>query len=66
MYGWDGTLITDKSYFQDYGLYKVQSSTNLLTSTPDYVVSQAYFQGRGERSFFDLRAMYFYGFSTPG
>jgi LPS-assembly protein len=64
VWGWDGTLITDKSYFQDYGLYKVQPIGNLLTSTPDYVVSQAYLQGRGERSFFDMRAMYFYGFSS--
>jgi LPS-assembly protein len=64
VWGWDGTLITDKSYFQDYGLYKVQQQSNLLISTPDYVVSQAYLQGRGERSFFDMRAMYFYGFST--
>jgi len=64
VWGWDGTLITDKSYFQDYGLYKVQQQTNLLISTPDYVVSQAYLQGRGERSFFDMRAMYFYGFSS--
>jgi LPS-assembly protein len=36
----------------------------LLTSTPDFVVSQGYLQGRGERSFFDMRAMYFYGFSS--
>jgi LPS-assembly protein len=64
VYGWDGTLITDKSYFQDYGLYRNVQATNLLTSTPDYVVSQAYLQGRGERSFFDLRAMYFYGFTS--
>jgi LPS-assembly protein len=27
-------------------------------------MSQAYLQGRGERSFFDLRAMYFYGFTS--
>jgi LPS-assembly protein len=64
VYGWDGTLITDKSYFQDYNLYRRVQFTNLLASTPDYVVSQAYLQGRGDRSYFDLRAMYFYGFST--
>jgi len=63
VYGWDGTLITDRAYFQDYGLYRRQN-VNLLASTPDYVLSQAYLQGRGERSFFDARAMYFYGFSS--
>jgi len=63
VYGWDGTLITDRAYFQDYGLYRTQN-VNLLASTPDYVLSQAYLQGRGDRSFFDARAMYFYGFSS--
>ena len=37
---------------------------DLMRSTPDYVMSQAYLQGRGERSFFDLRALYFYGFTS--
>jgi len=64
VYGWDGTLVTDRAYFQDYGLYRKFQSNNLLATTPDYVLSQAYLQGRGERSFFDMRAMYFYGFSS--
>jgi LPS-assembly protein len=63
VYGWDGTVISDKSYYQDYGFYKY-ASMDLLRSTPDYVMSQAYLQGRGERSFFDLRALYFYGFTS--
>ncbi len=64
VWGWDGTVITDKAYFQDYGLYRGAQNSILLASTPDYVVSQAYLQGRGERSFFDARALYFYGFSS--
>jgi LPS-assembly protein len=64
VYGWDGTLVTDRTYFQDYGLLKRVQSANLLATTPDYVTSQAYLQGRGEKSFFDMRAMYFYGFSS--
>jgi LPS-assembly protein len=64
VYGWDGTLITDRAYFQDYGLYRRQATSTLLGTTPDYVVSQVYVEGRGERSFFDIRAMYFYGFSS--
>ncbi len=64
VYGWDGTLITDRAYFQDYGLYRRFQTTNLLATTPDYVLSQVYLQGRGDRSFFDMRAMYFYGFSS--
>lgn len=64
VYGWDGTLVTDRAYFQDYGLYRRVQTGNLLATTPDYVLSQGYLQGRGERSFFDMRAMYFYGFSS--
>jgi LPS-assembly protein len=64
VYGWDGTLVTDRAYFQDYGLLRRVQTTNLLATTPDYVTSQAYLQGRGEKSFFDMRAMYFYGFSS--
>ena len=56
--------ITDKSYYQDYGFFKIANVNDLLRSTPDYVRSQAYLQGRGERSFFDMRAMYFYGFTS--
>jgi LPS-assembly protein len=63
-WGWDGTLISDKTYFQDYGLQKNVQSANLLRSTPDYALSQLYLVGRGDRSYFDLRTMYFFGFST--
>jgi LPS-assembly protein len=63
VWGWDGTLLSDKTYFQDYGLYKAVQSANLLKSTPDYALSQLYISGRGDRSYFDARTMYFYGFS---
>ncbi len=63
VFGWDGSLITDKSYYQDYGFYKSANATDLLRTTPDHVRSQAYVQGAGARSFFDLRAIYFYGFT---
>ena len=48
---------------QDYGLYKVRQSADLLRSTPDYALSQLYIAGRGDRSYFDARALYFFGFS---
>jgi len=64
VWGWDGTLMTDKSYFQDYGLYRNVQQNSLLKSTPDYILSQLYIVGRGERSYFDARGMYFYGFTS--
>ena len=64
VWGWDGTAISDKTYYQDYGFFKIANSHDLLKSTPDYVLSQGYLQGRGTSSFFDMRAMYFYGFTS--
>ena len=42
-----------------------QASNLLKFVTPDYALSQVYLAGRGDRSYFDARAMYFYGFSRP-
>jgi len=64
VWGWDGTLLSDKTFLQDYGLQKNLQSSSMLRFTPDYALSQAYLAGRGERSYFDVRAMYFYGFSA--
>jgi LPS-assembly protein len=64
VYGWDGTLVSDKAYFQDYGLYRAPAGAAMAGMTPDYIVSQTYLQGRGDRSYFDARALYFYGFTA--
>jgi LPS-assembly protein len=64
VWGWDGTLLSDKTYLQDYGLIRSTSITNLMGFvTPDYALSQVYLAGRGDRSYFEARAMYFYGYS---
>jgi LPS-assembly protein len=60
-WGWNGSVLTDKRYYNDYGFYKTAPSTNLLQTTPDYVPSVAYLQGRSEKSYFDARVMHFYG-----
>jgi LPS-assembly protein len=62
-WGWDGTLLSDKTYLQDYGLYKAVAAANMLRATPDAALSQLYLSGRGDRSYFDARTLYFYGFS---
>jgi LPS-assembly protein len=66
VWGWDGTLLSDKTYFFDYKLQQgLQSSNfNFIGLTPDAAISQAYIAGRGERSYFDARALYFYGYSV--
>ncbi len=64
VWGWDATLLSDKTYFQDYGLQKNIQSATALRLTPDHAVSQLYLAGRGDRSYFDVRTLYFYGFSV--
>ncbi len=63
VWGWDGTLLSDKTYLQDYSLQKSLQGADLLRSTPDYALSQLYLAGRGDRSYFEARTLYFYGFS---
>ncbi|MCZ8374293.1 MAG: LPS-assembly protein LptD [Beijerinckiaceae bacterium] len=59
-FGWDGALATDKFYFTDYKV-KPSSLTNTYFTES---ISKIYFQGRGERSWFDLSAYHFLGLST--
>src|SRR6202048_3990970 len=63
VWGWDGTLLSDKSYLYDYSLISNLQSGNLLRSTPDTVVSQLYLAGRGDRIYFEAPTRYFYGLS---
>jgi LPS-assembly protein len=63
-WGWDGILPTDGAFFQNYGLTPYQrGNAALVQSGLTEGVSQLYLAGRGDRSYFDMRAMYFYGFS---
>ncbi|MCC6890257.1 MAG: LPS-assembly protein LptD [Hyphomicrobiales bacterium] len=52
-YGWDASLFTDNSFAPQYK----------VTRQGQEAVSQAYLFGRGANSYFDLRAMHFYGLS---
>jgi LPS-assembly protein len=66
VWGWSGTLLSDKNYLYDYGLIRnLQVPSNLIgiNITPDYALSQIYLAGRGDRSYFDARTQYFYGLS---
>ncbi|WP_133772806.1 LPS-assembly protein LptD [Enterovirga rhinocerotis] len=60
-YGWDVALLSDKWFLQNY---KIRSESFAATN---YVLpestSQAFLRGQGDRSFFDMRAMYFQGLS---
>ena len=62
-WGWDGILPTDATFFQDYGIRTYQRGANILLNGLTEGVSQLYLVGRGDRSYFDIRSIYYYGFS---
>ena len=65
-WGWDGLLPTDPLYYSDYGLASYQRSNNQLQALSGFTegISQLYITGHGNRSYFDARSIYFYGFSV--
>jgi len=63
-FGWDAVMLSDKSFLQDYNpnLSKYRTVDALQTS-PTEGVSQLYLSGKGNRSYFDARSIYYLGFS---
>jgi LPS-assembly protein len=61
-WGWDIVAPSDKTFFQDYNINRLQTK-DLIRNAPSEGISQLYLTGRGDRSYFDARSMYFYGFS---
>jgi LPS-assembly protein len=67
IWGWDATVLSDKTFLSDYRLSQFSGKYDTLSIVlrqPDYALSQLYLTGRGDRSYFDARSMYFYGFSS--
>ena len=67
VWGWTGVLVSDPTFIFDYGLGRF-NGTNLDpfqtgTSETSEGVSQLYLVGRGDRSYFDLRSIYYTGYS---
>jgi LPS-assembly protein len=63
VWGWDGVVPSDKTFFQDYGLSTYQRDANSIRARLTEGTSQLYVSGRGNRSYFDARGIYYYGFS---
>jgi len=65
IWGWDGIAMTDKTFLQDYQprLSRYTSNDPFLTGSSEGV-SQLYLTGKGNRSYFDARTIYYLGFST--
>ena len=65
VWGWDGVMLSDKTYLQDYNprLSRYYSNDPFLSGNSEGI-SQLYLTGRGDRSYFDARSIYYLGFST--
>jgi LPS-assembly protein len=63
LWGWTGSIFTDRTFVQDYHLRGYQRTIDVAGTGQTEAVSQLYLVGKGERSYFDARTMYFYGFS---
>lgn len=64
VWGWDGVLVTDPTFKQDYNLLRYRAlDAPLGLATVTEGISQLFLAGRGERSYFDTRAIHYYGFS---
>jgi LPS-assembly protein len=64
VWGWDALALSDKTFLQDYNphlsRYRV---TDAFQTGASEGVSQLYLTGKGNRSYFDARSIYFKGFS---
>jgi LPS-assembly protein len=64
IFGWDAMMVSDKTFFQDYGLNNyLQINSSFQNFISDAGTSQVYLAGRGDRSYFDARIIYTYGLS---
>ena len=62
-WGWDGVLLSDFYFFQDYRLAQYKDPLGSFLSLPTEAISQLYLTGVGNRSFFDVRTIYYLSYS---
>ena len=63
-FGWDAVLVSDPTFFQNYRIRSLQQrSADPFSYGLTEGISQLYLTGRGDRSYFDVRAIHYTGFS---
>ncbi|HME30431.1 MAG TPA: LPS-assembly protein LptD [Pseudolabrys sp.] len=64
VWGWDGTLLSDKTFLQDYhpSLSKYHAVESFQNPQSE-AISQLFLAGKGNRSYFDARTIYYLGLS---
>ena len=64
VWGWDAVMLSDKTFLQDYNphlsAYRINDA---LQTAPSEGTSQIFLVGRGNRSYFEARSIYYLGFS---
>ncbi len=64
VWGWDALLLSDRTFLQDYNPHLSRyHNVDAFQSGANDGVSQLYLAGKGNRSYFDARSIYFLGFS---
>jgi LPS-assembly protein len=64
VWGWTGVLVTDTQFMYDYRIQQLAGTFDpFQAGVVSEGVSQLYLSGAGERSYFDVRSIYYYGFS---
>ena len=65
VWGWDAVALSDKSYLLDYRPHlSAYNTSDPLQNPGSEGISQLYLIGRGDRSYFDARSIYYLGFSS--
>jgi LPS-assembly protein len=62
-WGWEGVYLSDFTFFNDYRLSQYRDPMNSFLTLPTDAISQLYLTGVGNRSFFDLRSIYYLSYS---
>jgi LPS-assembly protein len=63
VWGWDAVALSDYTFLQDYRLSMYKDPYASFLNLQTEAVSQLYLTGVGNRSFFDLRTIYYLSFS---
>jgi LPS-assembly protein len=65
VWGWDAAVLSDKTFLQDYNpsLSRYRVVDPFQNTQNDAAISQLFLAGKGNRSYFDARTIYYYGFS---
>jgi LPS-assembly protein len=64
VWGWDAAVLSDRTFLQDYNPHLSRyRTTDPFQNPTSEAVSQLYLAGKGNRSYFDARTIYYLGFS---